>query len=717
MALVGAMFTTLSTLLLASIVTAGPATFPSFPLAVRSPYLSTWLPHNLASNAPEASPQFWMGQTLTWPVLAQVDGKNYALFGGSSATYNQFTGATQQSLSYTSTHTYISLAAGNAQFVLDFFSPVSTGNFLRQSLPYSYLTVSVIGKPGYSPNVKILSAVDSSWTNQPSGVLSNYSIFQNSGVFDLHNPNEIPFTETNDGQSMASYGHIVFAAKPGTVSASKLTAQCGQPQALTTSFAMKGKLDNTYTAPGISSRCGHGSLNGFSFDIGNVSKNVSVTYAVGYDTPQAINHLGSIQTGYYYSKYKSIPEVANAFLGDYASALAESQTLDSVVRARGSSISSKYGDILEATVRQVFAAMVLTIPQATLDTSNPWAFQKEISTGGKVNTIDVIYPTMPILYVLAPQYIKLLLKPVLAVLATGKWLQPWMIHDISNAYPNVTGHGSGFGADAEEHMPITASAMFLTLTHAYQQATKDRTWPSPSDITLLQKYANYLIDTGIYFSPQLDTTDAIPASGNQTNLALHSVIGLSAFGKVTGNATYTQTAQKFATQLYTSGVALSKNRSHFTYNYGVDASWGVTPELFTDLFLGLNNFPVAARTMQCEWYARVVRPAGLQYASGLTNNCGAPGCSLAITDWSDFALATCSKEIQTKLLDIQYSFLTNGLNPVPFPTRYFTDGAMVGQWNFCRARPTIGSSWALSALKDGTWSSAKSGGLLAQQGA
>ena len=83
---------------------------PSYPLAVRNPYLSgkffqrwhhsrqhwastpfrfglsltsppAWLPGNEVANLPSAVAQFWQGQQLTWSVIARIDGKTYSLFG------------------------------------------------------------------------------------------------------------------------------------------------------------------------------------------------------------------------------------------------------------------------------------------------------------------------------------------------------------------------------------------------------------------------------------------------------------------------------------------------------------------------------------------------------------------------------------------------------------------------------------------------------------
>jgi hypothetical protein len=109
---------------------------PSYPLAVRNPYLSTWMPGNEVANLPSSSPQFWTGQTLTWGIIARVDGVAYNVFGIPKGVQGAKS-AVVKGASYTSTHSIFMLTAGPVDLHLDFFSPVSPSNYLRQSLPFS----------------------------------------------------------------------------------------------------------------------------------------------------------------------------------------------------------------------------------------------------------------------------------------------------------------------------------------------------------------------------------------------------------------------------------------------------------------------------------------------------------------------------------------------------------------------------------------------------
>jgi len=117
-------------------VTFIPIRPPSFPLAVRTPYLSTWIPSALLEDLASSLPQFWAGQDILWGILARVDGTAYNIMGVPNPV-NGTVSATVQKAAFTSTHTFFTVQAGAAVFTLDFFSPVSPSNYLRQSLPFS----------------------------------------------------------------------------------------------------------------------------------------------------------------------------------------------------------------------------------------------------------------------------------------------------------------------------------------------------------------------------------------------------------------------------------------------------------------------------------------------------------------------------------------------------------------------------------------------------
>ena len=97
---------------------ATPFTPAAVPLAVRSPYLSAWLPQGAGNALNDIWPQFWTGSVsysspreyelefyltshqsiLGWAGFARVDGSAYVWMGSPSVPNAPFSKATQKSL-------------------------------------------------------------------------------------------------------------------------------------------------------------------------------------------------------------------------------------------------------------------------------------------------------------------------------------------------------------------------------------------------------------------------------------------------------------------------------------------------------------------------------------------------------------------------------------------------------------------------------------------
>ena len=138
--------------------------------------------------------------------------------------------------------------------------------------------------------------------------------------------------------------------------------------------------------------------------------------------------------------------------------------------------------------------------------------------------------------------------------------------------------------------------------------------------------------------------------------------------------------------------------THFTYRYGDASSWGTVLNLFLDQWLGLNTFLKTVVTMQCNWYLEQLTSVGLPYASGQGD--------IANGMWDMWVAAICPGDLQGKLFSDEVAFLGNGKNTAPFPDRCYVSGANSGEFVTARARPTLGSTFALLAMNGFTvkWS-------------
>lgn len=634
---------------------------------------TAWIPGNDVAALANTNAQFWAGNTLIWSVIARVDGTAYNLFGVAHPPQGTQSG-TVTDASYTSTHSTFTVTAGGRTFTLDFFSPVSPKNYLRQSLPFSYLTVTL--EAGHSSSVQIYSDIDSTWTGQTSDSNWNYSTTGSTGVFQISSVGAATYSQNSEGQAL--WGSAVYATRPSA--RSSLSTQSGLINTVREEFINNGTLTGEH---GEWSPTG---AVGFAHDLGTTALKSAVTFAIGHVREQSIDFLGAAQTGYYRATYDNTLGAVSHFLDDYADANAESAFLDDLVQSAGtSSYGSNYSDILALSVRQVYGGIEVTIPHDSLDTGNTRAFIKEISSNGNINTVDVIYATFPIFYILSPDFIRLLITSVFEYMGTDAYTKQYAVHELGANYPNATGHP----ADGEE-MPIEESGNMIILTYAYQKATGN-TDLADTYSAQLEQYADYIYENGLYPTAQLSLNDALGELANQTNLAVKAAVGLATYGALTGQENYTTAGRNFADKIWTDRLGTDSERTHFLIQYNIEP-WFLVYNHYADLLFGLNVFPDEVYNETTKFYPTVRGPAGVALDGSI---------GWGQTNWQAFAAATVSGDTRDMFISDMHAYITNGLNSGPFCDRYWAEavnGYSAGEAFAFRARPTLGSHFALAAL-------------------
>lgn len=634
---------------------------------------TAWIPGNDVASLPSNNAQFWSGNKLVWSVIARVDGTAYNLFGVASPNDGTESG-TVTAATYTSTHSTFTVTAGSREFTLDFFSPVSPKNYLRQSLPFSYLTVTVAA--GDSSSVQIYSDIDSSWTGQPANSDWGYSTSGSTSIFQIHAVGAASYSQSKDEQAL--WGQAVYATRPSD--SSSLSTASGPRVSTRGSFIENGTLNGKHAD------WSSGGVVGFAHDLGTTADEAAVTFAIGHVREESINFLGEAQTGYYRAKYADVDAAVSHFLDDYSAAKTESTKLDKLIQDLGvSSYGSNYSDILALSVRQVYGGIELTIPNESLDTDKTRAFIKEISSDGNINTVDVIYPTFPLFYILSPEYIKLLLTPVFEYQALDSYTKPYAVHELGANYPNATGHP----ADGEE-MPIEESGNLIYLVYAYQKAT------GKTDLTTqwsaqLRQYADYLYKNGLYPASQLSLNDALGELGNQTNLAVKAAVGLATYGALVDQKNYTTVGKEWGDKIWSDHLGTDKDGTHFLIQYG-KTPWFLVFNHYPDLLFGLEVLPDEAYNATSNFYPTVREPEGIPLD-------GAIGWGQ--TNWQAFVAATVDGKARDVFISDLHAYISNGLNGAPFSDRYWvkdSKGYSAGESFAFRARPTLGSHFALAAL-------------------
>ena len=171
----------------------------------------------------------------------------------------------------------------------------------------------------------------------------------------------------------------------------------------------------------------------------------------------------------------NLPALWQTYWGSWQSMLADAFA-DTGMVARADALDEKvtkaavtaggahYAALCALALRQAFGGVELANTGA-----DPWLFLKEISSDGNMQTVDVIYPSMPAFLYVNPMLVRYLLTPILVYAESGNWTQDFAEHDLASSYPNATGHNDGGG----ENMPVEESANMVIMTAAYLAAANN----------------------------------------------------------------------------------------------------------------------------------------------------------------------------------------------------------------------------------------------------
>jgi hypothetical protein len=504
---------------------------PSIPLAVRSPYLSSWLP---STNLTATTPQYWDGAARGFVGLVRIDGQLYAwagqpeLSGGATAT-----ALTAVSTEVTATRSIFTAGAAGVEMVAEWLSPVEPGNLELQSAPLSLLTVSVSFTDSNSHDVELYAEITGEWTSSTESALIDWQTTSDATgrywTVSLQNPD--PLTETSQ---MANWGEAVWAAP---VSAT-LTYQSGESTTLHSQFASSGALANSSDP---NPRAIDDDQPAFAFAVDFGSAPGSTSFALGHvRTPlvsygQSATQLLPLWTNY----WSDWQQMTAAFIFGAASARQRAITLDTQLETDATAAAgSGYAAACALALRQCYGGTELAIGPD----GDPWLMGKEISSDGDSNTVDIFDQAFLAWLWLDPGLIPLVMAPILDWCASSAWQdasawsaisQPYYcVHDLGT-YPVAAGRVPGNG----EQMPIEESAGMLIMAAAYARAVGASTalpfltkWQQ-----LWSQWAQYLMTQVPTPAKQLTTDDWAPdyaAVTASVNLGIKAIVGLMAASQI-----------------------------------------------------------------------------------------------------------------------------------------------------------------------------------------
>ncbi len=658
---------------------------PAVPLAVRSPYLSTWLTGDLLGGHWAS---FWTGRTTAITGIARVDGVDFLFMGAPNVPDHPLSrGLVQRSLTLTATRSQYVLAGGGVELTLTFLSPVEPGDLRRQSVPLSYVLADVRATDGRSHDVSLYFDISGEWAHGDSGTRIRWSQEQVSGpggtsVTSLSFTPDAPqvLKETGD---MAGWGTVVWNAteRPG------LTWQIGQDTVVRAGALADGRLGDTADTGQPRAINDRWPVFAFHFDLGTVgSASRSAVLSVGHVREPAVSYLGAQLPPLWRSYWPDWQHMAADFHADAPAAVKRTDALDRRVRQEATKAGGpKYAALCALSLRQAYAGTELVSRDG-----RPWAFLKEISSDGNVSTIDVTYPAMPVFLYLDPQYLGLLLEPLLDYPENGGWPKEFAEHDLGSSYPNAAGHNDG----NEEDMPVEESANMLLMTAAYLARTgsADAAAFARAHYAVLRQWADYLVANALDPGFQNQTDDFTGFIAHSANLALKGILAIGAMGRIATAAGHADDAARYAaTARDYIGQWVTKARDdsgdHLKLAYDQPGTWSLKYNGYPDALLGLDLVPDDVARQEADWYLSQANQFGVpldlrhSYVKG---------------DWEMWTAAWLrGHPVSELLVESLYAFADTSSSRVPFTDWY--DTVSNGQNGF-QARPVVGGVFALLSL-------------------
>ncbi|MGA8680706.1 MAG: DUF5127 domain-containing protein [Acidimicrobiales bacterium] len=680
---------------------------PSVPLAVRTPYLSTWLP---ATDLTAATPRFWDGVDRSFAGLVRIDGQVYVWAGEPlvrarppqppRAHFVEVAPPMLQTcLQVTATRSIFTSEAAGVELVSEWLSPVEPGDVRLQSVPLSLLTVSIRALDGSAHSVQVYADVTGEWATSNETDEIEWHVHTSakslSWTIELQDPQ--PVTEYKD---MAQWGTAIWSTAPHAT----LSYQSGWDLTVRDQFAEAGVLSDT-ADPDFRATGDNQPVFAFARDLGVVdARGQSVTFVLGHVRSPAFSYgqeatpLTSLWTRY----WPTWQSMVDTFFSDAAAARRRAIALDAKIERAATRVAGPgYSGLCALAVRQAYGGTELAIgPQG-----RPWAMLKEISSDGDTNTVDIMDAAMPIWLWLDPGYVPLVMEPILDWCSSPAWQDPaawagiasweqtqtrYCVHDLG-PYPQALGRAPGDG----EQMPIDESAGMLIMAAAYARQVSSgeaAAFLAPHRL-LWTQWAEYLLTQVPTPATQLTTDDYVTGYQLPTgsvNLGIKAIIGLAAAGQIAsllGDGADAATWSQAAADNVAPWVALSMDPSGRFLNLeqGAAGTWSTLYNAYFEQVIGTSLVPGSVAEKQASFYLSQLSAYGMP----LQTSCD----EWNKVEWLFFTAAWLpSYPISRQLIARSIAYVNDTPTRVPYGDRYHP---FTGVDSHTRAHPTIGGVFAL----------------------
>ncbi|KAI5119765.1 hypothetical protein M0805_009236 [Coniferiporia weirii] len=695
--------------------TATPFNPPALPLAVRSPYLSSWVAQG---NSPlpitNTRPGSWFVNQLTsWSALVLVDGEVYRILGDVYTA--NITQANQTAVEFTPTSTTFVLTAGQVQINATFLNPIEPADLVRQSLPFSYFYMSAASLDGNPHNLRMYSDVTGDFIAGSGSEIIQWTPDDNEDdyvILKMQLQTQQAFTEVNNFPQDGTEYYTLKKINGTTTSWSITGYETNRGIAANASLTLNNTTDTPPAVVGMINR----PVLSIMVDWGSITDTPEpAVWALGVVRDPSVQYLlaggmTQMRSPYFMSAFNDTDSAAQFFLDDFTRAQSAAVKFDEQLRTAGAALSNDYADLLALSVLQVMGALDITLASnvgGAWDFSDVKVFMKNMGSAGSdsdggtmrqgVNTVDVLYAAFPAMLYLNPELGGYLLAPLLEYQDSAAYTQTYAARNIGSAYPNATADG----IDDAHNYQVEETSNMLIMTLAYSQASGNGTFLT-KHYTLLRSWADFLVNNTLNPVNQKSADFEIMnnlSDNNQTNTALKGIIGIAAMARIAEivdewifYSPLQSTATSYIEQWTSDAVAADSTHVDFFYNN--ENSNGLIYNLYADKLLGLELVSDEVYQVLTNFYGNIASQTN--YGLPLSNQ----DSSIATASSIMFAASTLTNTKTREFMVGQlHGYVSASLNSTPFTVVFDpTSGQAINGQGAGVNSPTVGSLFSLLAL-------------------
>ena len=545
----------------------------AIPLAVHDPYFSIW---SGADRLTDADPIHWSGVRQQMRGYLNIAGKRYRFMGADPLAQPM----EQVSVSVSATATEYVFEAPEGRLTVRFTSPTIAGDLLLLSRPCTYIDLTLEKTSDAKASVELTVSRD--LAAKTDAKLIGLSAPAKGGMkFSyamMGRASQRPLGDSADNSTI-DWGYVYLASQDEDV--------------LTAFDAGAGQL---------------------VFKEEMRKKKAKASLILACDDLLSINYFGEWRKGYWTKEYADILAAIAAAFSDREQTLKKAAQLDKKIEKEAKQLGGEdYAFLCALSYRHTLAAHKLI----TDENGEVVFLSRENDSNSCIGTVDVSYPSVPLLLLENPELVKGLLRPVFRFADCPVWEFDFAPHDVGR-YPYAWGQVYGLNDDPAKHdgshgnifppfyqypagfdifahryqMPVEESGNMAIMTAAVCLAAKDVSFALPYMDTL-KTWTNYLLEYGEDPGEQLCTDDFAGHLARNVNLSAKAIAGIACYARILrrlGRAEEAGSWEARARKMANSWLRRAKTGEGTALTFDGDG-WSMKYNLVWDRVLGLGLLP------------------------------------------------------------------------------------------------------------------------------